>query len=120
MKVELDLKHFDTIELTKLERNNLVWRLSALSELARKYLREKKISKVTYNRIHRLWLFLPREENQRAFMSFDEYAKLFNIKPLNMIYTQNALNKLSRMFQNERTSRPNNNQKNYKLRKILN
>lgn len=84
MKVYLDLKEFDNVELTREQRNNIVTRLNYLSKKAREMVEQKKLSKTMYNRIHRLWLFLPREEGQKLILSTQDFHNKFNIKPFDL------------------------------------
>jgi len=101
MKVELDLKQFDKKELSKEEWNRYIWKLNLLDRLAKKYLDEKKISRTIYNRIMRLWLFLPREKESNKLMSSEKFNNLFQIDNLDLVKTQTALNKIYEVFQNE-------------------
>ena len=94
MKISLDLGEIDKKFLTKEQREEYVNRLQKISKLARKYLNQKRISKTTYNRIHRLWLFIPREDELKQLVSTEEFCRIFKVKPLNLTYTQNALDKL--------------------------
>ena len=104
LKIELDLNQFDKKELSKEEWNRYIWKLNLLDRLAKKYLDENKISKTMYNRITRLWLFLPREKESNKLMSSEQFNNLFQIDNLDLIKTQTALNKIYEVFQNERNN----------------
>jgi abortive infection bacteriophage resistance protein len=97
MKILLDLEKLDKQELTEEHRKQLVNQLLLISHKARKYLKRGKLSKIMYNRIHSLWLFLPRDKAQKEFMPFEEYTRLFHIKSLDLKKLKIALIKLGEL-----------------------
>ena len=96
MKILLDLKIFDKVKLSKEERDRFVWKLLFISDTARKLNKNGKLSKTMLNRINRLWLFLPREENQREVGTIEEFHNLFHIKSLDIKELKIALNKFEK------------------------
>lgn len=95
--VFVDLDEYDKkiLTMTKKEKDEWCDQLSLLSNKADDLYRDKKISKITQNRVLDLWSFSPYQNVN--LMPSKEFNKKFGIKDKNLKYIFNAINKINRI-----------------------
>jgi len=91
INVFLNLDKFDekVMGMSDEQKKELVYYLNEISNLSKVLFKEKKISKIVYNRIGKLWRYSPYQNV--SLMPSNKFNELMGIKPVDIRFIYNAV-----------------------------